>query len=121
MPRKKKGSLVRTLLDVIAVVSFVLSIFALAYPNMFVINYMIHEKTVNLDRINAYAHPSDSVTIGDSLTATVQNNSGTYRLNDSANALIQNASGTNTRSVGLSDSVTITVQNSSGTFTFQGS
>jgi hypothetical protein len=76
---------------------------------------------INLDVIDAYAHPSDSVTISDSVIATIQNTSGTYRLNDSANTLIQNASGTNTRSVGLSDSVTMTVQNSSGTYTFQGS
>jgi|GEM_PF-3147457 hypothetical protein len=92
MPRKKKKSsfvpdafrkhkvVFRTVLDVLEVVSFVLMVLSLVYPNMFVINYIKHERTINLDVTNAYVHPSDSVKLSDSVTVTIQNSSGTFTL-----------------------------------------
>jgi hypothetical protein len=80
---------------------------------------------INLDVTDAYAHPSASVTVGDSVTMTVQNSSGIYtngvNSNNSANPSVQNSSRTNTNGVRFSASVTMQVQNASGTFTFNGS
>jgi ribosomal 50S subunit-recycling heat shock protein len=84
------------------------------FPEMIVIKYRIHEITIDVN--NYVAHPSDSVTIGDSVRMTVQNVSGTFTYDVGSN----NANSTHTNGLGTSDSVMMTVQNASGTYTFNG-
>lgn len=60
------------------VLSLVIGILQLIVGDRFVIIERIHVK--NLDLVDAYTHPSDSIGIRDSLTVIIQNSSGTYTL-----------------------------------------
>jgi len=87
MPRRKKrfariqrffkryGSFFNAFITILNVILFVLP---LIVGQQFVIVKTVHQ--INLDVTDAYAHPSDSIRISDSMTAIVQNSSGTYTL-----------------------------------------
>lgn len=86
MPRRKKrfariqrffkryGSFFKAFITILEVILFVLQL----NGQQFVIVKTVHQ--INLDVTDAYAHPSDSIGISVSMTAIVQNSSGTYTL-----------------------------------------